>query len=220
MSLPNLLIKFADNATIVRLITNVQSDPRNYENHNTLKKYLIKTENYKNAEFEAYYDEYHEFMYKKDFGVDKVWYKPGTDIKHCTKTFVNSDGLVETYPADIRDSGRKIWYIEGVCHRTDLDKFGNTLPTDISPCGLTFWEHHGKLHRLELGKNPDCKYYNRPMPAVIYSYGSCAWRNMGQWMSEAAICEVLRTSGSERSSDAFGTNVPQTSSSPIGRINF
>lgn len=187
--LTNLLLEFASEKSIVSATTAVIGDPTNYDLHQQLKRAIIKCAKHEHLISLAYFDEYHEFMYELQYNW-KVWYKPGTWKKHCTKTFINDDGLVETYPAVVSKYVKK-WFQDGEYHRTDRDKYGNRLPTDIQIGNGTFWEYKSILHRFELGNDPNSPYYRQALPAKIFLCGEFSWKFMGREKSRDEITKRL-----------------------------
>jgi hypothetical protein len=189
--LMKLLKNFNDKPQIVKLVADVIGDKSKYEHHRELREYF---ENYsylrEDKLFLEYYDQYHEFMYKKSGSV-RTWSKPSSCDEHCEKTFINADGLVETFPSSIDRDGTKYWRKNGWLSRSDVDKYGNRLPTQDGP-NVKYWNENRKQHRAELGKNPnDLETYNKALPAIIYKDGNKEWKFEGNDITEAELTARL-----------------------------
>jgi hypothetical protein len=172
---------------LVEQISNVKNDILNYNEHQNLKKLLDKD----NSAALAYFDEFHNFMFEKQNN-SRYWYKPGTQILHCTKTFINSEGLTETFPARIDCDNEHFWYEEGKIKRTDVDKFGNTLPNVVllSHKRQKWMDANGNRHRMELCNDPSSKHFEKALPAFIDD-GKESWFINGNMTTQKKLTKKL-----------------------------
>jgi hypothetical protein len=145
-----LLEKYADSADIVRLISEVIKDPKNYKAHKNLKDYFYKNK-LQSELIDRYVDEYHEFMYDEEpscYGAVKIWHNRDGK-KHCVKK-VNG----KTLPAEIWPLGSMRWFRDGEYFQDDVDESGEILYSYIDNTGAKHWcINNGKLHRVELNKD-------------------------------------------------------------------